>query len=61
VKIQGDMKPLVSCRPETTLREVLNVVVENGVHRVFIEDNLGHILGVVTLTDILQVLFHAVH
>lgn len=45
---------LVAARPSTTFKELLDVVVGKCVHRVYVTDDAGLPLGVVTLTDIVQ-------
>ena len=45
---------LVAANPETTLKELLGIIVRNSVHRVYIVDEHIMPLGVVTLTDIMQ-------
>jgi CBS domain-containing protein len=52
---------LVTCRPDSTLRELLAAMVVNRVHRVFVVEAAGGAgsdavrpLGVVTPTDVLR-------
>ena len=46
--------PLVACSPETSLREVLEVLVGQGKHRVYCVDEKGCAVGVITPTDVLR-------
>lgn len=45
---------LLSCNPQTTLREAIELLVRHGKHRAYICDEGGKGVGVVTPTDILR-------
>lgn len=45
---------LITCSPDTTLSEVLDKVVHNRLHRVYVCDETFKPCGVITLTDILR-------
>jgi CBS domain-containing protein len=47
--------PIV-CTPDATLGEVIQRVVAEKVHRMYVVDENSHPLGVITLTDILHLL-----
>ena len=47
---------LVHCGPEATLRQVLEMLVLNCVHRVYIVDQLKRPLGVVTMSGTMRAL-----
>jgi len=44
----------VSCLPSTPLNEVIKMLIDNRVHRVYLVDEKKHPRGVVTLTDIIR-------
>ena len=44
------------CGPDATLREVLQLFVFHGVHRVYIVDERMRPLGVITMSDVLQLI-----
>jgi len=46
--------------PKTTLRSLLEIMTANKLHRLWICENDGHVVGVVTLSDVLNVLFTSV-
>jgi CBS domain-containing protein len=46
---------LVTCSPENSLEELIEKVVINHVHRVWVVDELSSLIGLVSLTDILHV------
>jgi len=48
------LPPLVTCTPTSTLREVLEMLVQRGKHRVYVCDEKGRAVGVVTPTDVLR-------
>jgi len=43
---------LVVCKPSSTLRQVIHMLVEQRVHRLWVVDDNHHMVGLVTLTDI---------
>jgi len=45
--------PLTTCSPSSTLRQVIRLLVENRIHRVWVVDAENHVVGLITLTDIL--------
>ncbi|CAN8293304.1 unnamed protein product [Cochlearia groenlandica] len=53
-KASGKGRETVSCTPETTMEETIEKVVSRGVHRVWVVDQEGLLLGVVSLTDIIR-------
>lgn len=46
--------PLVTCSKKSSLKEVMQLMSENHVHRVYIVDSFGKPLSVVTVTDVLH-------
>jgi len=53
---KGCVKPLVKCEPIDTYRTVVERIVENKVHRCYIVDSSDHIIGAISLRDILTAL-----
>ncbi|KAG1363180.1 hypothetical protein COCNU_11G000070 [Cocos nucifera] len=55
-----DAKPaprkLITCDPGTSLAQVMEEMVEGGVHRVWVVDPGGSLVGLVSLTDMLRVI-----
>ncbi|KAE7997314.1 hypothetical protein FH972_001959 [Carpinus fangiana] len=49
-------RELVSCLPESSLAEVIDKVVTKHVHRVWVVDRHGLLVGLVSITDIIRVL-----
>ncbi|KAM7253886.1 hypothetical protein ACFE04_031568 [Oxalis oulophora] len=49
-------RELVTCRPDSTLDEVMDKVISCHVHRVWAVDEHGSLLGLVSLTDIISVI-----
>ncbi|XP_062089872.1 SNF1-related protein kinase regulatory subunit gamma-like PV42a [Humulus lupulus] len=49
-------RELVACGTESTLAQVIDKAVTNYVHRVWVVDSHGLLLGLVSLTDIIRVL-----
>ena len=47
---------LVTCTPAATFEEVLKLLVQHSVHRVYVIDDLSLPIGVITPTDILKLL-----
>ncbi|XP_058112055.1 SNF1-related protein kinase regulatory subunit gamma-like PV42a [Magnolia sinica] len=47
---------LITCYPETSLTEVINKAVDGHVHRVWVVDQRGLLLGLISLTDVSQVI-----
>jgi signal-transduction protein with cAMP-binding, CBS, and nucleotidyltransferase domain len=54
---EWQVKPPVTCRLNTTLGEVMALTLEHRIHRVWITDDQGLLMGLVALSDILSV-FH---
>lgn len=50
--------PVVSRSPSASLEEVANLIIDSGCHSVTIVDDAGHVLGIVTTTDIILSLLH---
>lgn len=44
------------CRPHTTLGEVVEYIVQQHLHRVYVVDGSDRPVGIVTLSDILELL-----
>ncbi|KAI3455309.1 hypothetical protein Pfo_011972 [Paulownia fortunei] len=53
--LRNSTKELIICHPESLLREVVDKVVNNHVHRVWVVDELGLLAGLISLTDIIRV------
>lgn len=49
-----DKLPPVTCSPHSTLAQALGKMEKTGVHRIFVVDDSGHPLNVITVTSILQ-------
>ncbi|KAL3633056.1 hypothetical protein CASFOL_026040 [Castilleja foliolosa] len=54
--LRNSTKELVTCRPESLLGEVLDKVINNHVHRAWVVDELGLLVGLISLTDIIRVI-----
>ncbi|GER48440.1 AMP-activated protein kinase [Striga asiatica] len=52
--LRNSTKELITCRPESSLGEVVNKVVNNHVHRAWVVDEFGLLVGLITLTDIMR-------
>ncbi|XP_023526618.1 SNF1-related protein kinase regulatory subunit gamma-like PV42a [Cucurbita pepo subsp. pepo] len=52
-------RELVTCRPESWLEEVMEKVVSKHVHRIWVIDEHGLLLGVVSLSDMIRVVRHS--
>ncbi|KAM9084351.1 5'-AMP-activated protein kinase subunit gamma-3 isoform 2-T2 [Megaptera novaeangliae] len=50
------LEEVISCQPHETLGEVIDRIVREQVHRLVLVDETQHLLGVVSLSDILQAL-----
>ncbi|XP_028341648.1 5'-AMP-activated protein kinase subunit gamma-3 isoform X5 [Physeter macrocephalus] len=50
------LEEVVCCQPHETLGEVIDRIVQEQVHRLVLVDETQHLLGVVSLSDILQAL-----
>ncbi|XP_038877421.1 SNF1-related protein kinase regulatory subunit gamma-like PV42a isoform X1 [Benincasa hispida] len=50
------VRELVTCRPESSLEEVMEKVVSNHVHRIWVTDEHGLLLGLVSLSDMIRVI-----
>lgn len=50
------LEGVLSCLPEENLGEVIDRIVQEQVHRLVLVDETQHLLGVVSLSDILQAL-----
>lgn len=49
-------RELVTCHAESPLSEVIDKAVTNHVHRVWVVDQEGLLMGVVSLTDVIRVM-----
>eukprot|EP00249_Psilotum_nudum_P012499 c23821_g1_i1 orf=388-1515(+) len=47
--------PLITCMLSSSLGEVMSKAVDNDVHRLWVTDEAGYLLGVVSLSDMLRV------
>ncbi|KAL0441639.1 UNVERIFIED_CONTAM: SNF1-related protein kinase regulatory subunit gamma-like PV42a [Sesamum radiatum] len=52
--LRNSTKELITCRPESLLREVVDKVVKNHVHRVWVVNESGLLVGLISLTDIIR-------
>lgn len=57
---ESPSRELVACRVDSTLAEVIDKVVTKHVHRIWVVDGQGLLVGLISLTDIVRVLRHAV-
>jgi len=55
-RLQLPKSYLVKANPEDTLYQLIKLMTENGVHRVWIVDTEDKLFGVVTMTDVMKVL-----
>jgi CBS domain-containing protein len=51
--------PLISCRPSSSLRQVLALLATHSLHRLHILDACQRPVGIVTITDLLRVIVGA--
>ncbi|CAK7356939.1 unnamed protein product [Dovyalis caffra] len=49
-------RELVTCHPESSLAEVIDKAVTKHVHRVWVVDQQGFLVGLVSLTDVIRVM-----
>ncbi|XP_015078816.1 SNF1-related protein kinase regulatory subunit gamma-like PV42a [Solanum pennellii] len=54
--LRSSWREQVTCRPESSLGEVVEKVVSDNVHRVWVVDEQGLLEGVVSLTDMIRVI-----
>eukprot|EP01129_Flabellula_baltica_P003563 TRINITY_DN13319_c0_g1_i1.p1 TRINITY_DN13319_c0_g1~~TRINITY_DN13319_c0_g1_i1.p1 ORF type:complete len:314 (+),score=51.85 TRINITY_DN13319_c0_g1_i1:29-943(+) len=47
-------KPFIFVQKDNTFRELLKILTESHVHRVFLKDELEHPIGVISLSDVLS-------
>ncbi|EFJ19242.1 hypothetical protein SELMODRAFT_233423 [Selaginella moellendorffii] len=52
--LDPQQKPLITCQPSASLREVISKALENRVHQLWVVDDAGSLLGMVAFTDILK-------
>ncbi|KAK9923114.1 hypothetical protein M0R45_031547 [Rubus argutus] len=57
---ESPSRELVACRVDSTLAEVIDKVVTKHVHRIWVVDEQGLLMGLISLTDIIRVFRHAV-
>lgn len=48
--------PMLCCMPQSSLQDVLSLLVAEHVHRLYVVDGAGRPVGIVTITDLLRVL-----
>ncbi|MCO5567119.1 hypothetical protein L7F22_020805 [Adiantum nelumboides] len=48
------MMPPVTCSRNATLEQVINILCERNIHRVYVTDDDDHVVGVITLRDIIS-------
>ena len=59
--MSGDARvvlPPITCRPHAPLSEVMTVAVINKIHRVWVTEEDGRLVGVVAMTDIIRACRH---
>ncbi|XP_009786045.1 SNF1-related protein kinase regulatory subunit gamma-like PV42a [Nicotiana tabacum] len=54
--LRSSSRELVTCQPESSLREAVEKAVSNHVHRVWVVDEQGLLEGVASLTDMIRVI-----
>ncbi|PIN16293.1 5'-AMP-activated protein kinase, gamma subunit [Handroanthus impetiginosus] len=54
--LRTSTRELIICRPESLLGEVVDKVINNHVHRVWVVDEKGLLVGVASLTDLIRVI-----
>nr|XP_004305507.2 PREDICTED: SNF1-related protein kinase regulatory subunit gamma-like PV42a [Fragaria vesca subsp. vesca] len=54
------VRELVACGVDSTLAEVVDKVVTKHVHRVWVVDQQGLLMGLISLTDVIRVIRHGV-
>lgn len=52
----GTKRNLVTCRAESSLGDVIDMAVSEHVHRIWVVDQQGLLVGLVSLTDMIRVL-----
>lgn len=50
----GQVPEVVKVKVEDSLQSLLETVAAKNIHRVFVVDNSDHLIGVITLTDIIE-------
>ena len=59
--MSGDARvvlPPITCRPYAPLSEAMTVAVINKIHRVWVTEEDGRLVGVVAMTDIIRACRH---
>ena len=56
MKKQGHKQPPICCTSETTITEVLDLLVNNKIHRIFLVDDEMKPMKVVSLCDVISIL-----
>jgi len=49
-------RKIVTCSMEDSLMSVISIVNHYHIHRIFVEDDLGHPIGVLSILDLIQAL-----
>lgn len=52
--MKNSTKELITCHPDSPLQEVLDKVINNRVHRIWVVDEQGMLAGLISLTDIIH-------
>ncbi len=52
---------LVLCRPDSSLLEVVGLLVRSKIHRVYVIDEQEKPVGIVTMTDVLRKVVELTH
>jgi len=50
------LMPPISCRPKTDLDQILTLLLEHDVHRIYVTDQNKHAIGVVSMSDVVSTL-----
>lgn len=50
------LSPPVSCRPKTELAQIISLLDDNDIHRVFVTDDAQHAIGVISMGDVVEAL-----
>jgi len=53
---KGKFEGVATCRKTDLLSDVIKIIVNAGVHRLVIVDDFNHVIGVVSLSDLLKFL-----
>lgn len=50
------LKPPVSCHPHAPFSQVLSLLIENEIHRIYVTDQEQHAIGIISVGDVIEAL-----